>query len=189
MALFIFEVSALLPNLAGTNQQGYRWEKKQRKTKACANLFLFIIPSCETKKEGAYLNCLQQIDFTFCVYKTHQSTQLVTAYQNLCTITPMSLSLKSASVSDTKDIFVCASTHSQRPPSIHGYSVRSEYFNILTAAIVFPKTWFDSSSLCGKLVSSTQSCQIKHRLPITSLLQVFLVPCTEPFFFGLKNPI
>lgn len=114
MALFIFYVSTLLPNLAGTNQQGYCCEKKGKRTLVQISLLLYNTNLRKRKKkEGECLNLIQWIDFTH-VYKKNQTTQLCDSIPNSAitesylemlpdTIISMSLSLK-FSISDTDDI-------------------------------------------------------------------------------------
>lgn len=91
------------------------------------------------------------------------------------------LSLKSASVI-LMTFLICV--------FFHGYLVRFECFDILTAGS-FPKLSSDSSPSQCKLVSYIQSCQTKNRLPAASFftVDIFSAPYTSSLLWPKQSPL
>lgn len=73
---------------------------------------------------------------------------------------------------------------------LHGYLVRFECFDILTAGS-FPKLSSDSSPSKCKLVSYIQSCQTKNTLPAASFLTVhiFSAPYTPSVLWPKQSRV
>lgn len=137
----------------------------------------FIITGLEKKKRWF------RVDWFYTpAYKTNQTAVLWqhTKYSAITesylempsdTTISMSLSLKSASAT-LMTFLICV--------FIHGYLVRFECFNILTAGSI-PKLSSDSSPSQCKFVSYIQSCQTKNRLPAASFF-------TADIFSALYTP-
>lgn len=91
------------------------------------------------------------------------------------------LSLKSASVI-LMTFLICV--------FFHGYLVRFECFDILTAGS-FPKLSSDSLPSQCKLVSYIQSCQTKNRLPAASFftVDIFSAPYTSSLLWPKQSPL
>lgn len=123
---------------------------------------------------------------TAVLWQHTKNSAITESYLEMPSDTTISMSLSPKSASVTLMTFLTFLIH----VFTHGYLVRSECFNILTAAS-FPKLSSDSSPFQCKLVSYIQSYQTKNRVPAASFFTagIFSAVRTPSLLWPKQSPL